>query len=84
MGRDDIWTELREIIRGVFGREDMVVTPKTSAEQVPGWDSFKMIEILMAIEERFSVVMETRDMDSVHNVGDLAARIGDKLSPRDG
>jgi acyl carrier protein len=79
MRAEEIFAELSSIIRDAFGRADMVVAASTSAAEVPGWDSFKMIEILMAVEERFGVVMETHDMDNVNNVGDLLTRICDKL-----
>ena len=40
-----ILIELTEILRDVFMRDDLVVSPATTADDVPGWDSFKQIEI---------------------------------------
>jgi hypothetical protein len=54
----------------------------TTAADVPGWNSFKMIEMLLAVEEHFSITMETWDLDTVHTVGDLAQRILDKVQFR--
>jgi acyl carrier protein len=70
---------LTAIVRNVFGRQNLEVTGRTSAGDVPGWDSFKMIEILIEIEKRYSVTFDTRDMDAVNTVGDLALRIKDKI-----
>jgi acyl carrier protein len=45
--------------------------PELTAKDVPGWDSFKQIEIIVALEERYGVKFHTRELDSLHNVGDL-------------
>jgi len=82
--QDPIFETVVDIIRGVFQREDLKVTSKTSAADVPGWDSFKMIEIIMEVEKRFGITMETRDMDHIQCVGDLGTRISDKIAARSG
>lgn len=82
MRQDQILEAITGIIRKVFSRNDLEITLKTSARDVPGWDSFKMIEIIMDVEKRFSVTMETRDMDHIHCVGDMVLRISDKLVGR--
>lgn len=82
MRGDSVFESVRAIIRRVFSRMDLKVTLKTSAADVPGWDSFKMIEIIMEIEKHFAITMETRDMDEIHCVGDMVLRISDKLVGR--
>jgi acyl carrier protein len=79
---ENLFRELTTIIRKVFEREDLEVTGRTSAADVPEWDSFKMIEILMEVESKYSITMDTRDMDSVNTVADLALCIRDKLDAR--
>ena len=50
------------------------------AKDVPGWDSFKQIDIILAVEEKYRIKLNTRELDSLQNVGDLvrviAARAG--------
>jgi acyl carrier protein len=79
---ENILKELTAIVRNVFERQDLEVTGRTSAGDVPGWDSFKMIEILMEVEKKYSVTFDTRDMDAVNTVRDLALRINDKIAFR--
>ena len=74
--------DLEAIVRGALHRQDLALSDQTKAVDVPGWDSFKMIEILMEIESRFAVVLETQDIDAIHNFGDLYARVDDKLKAR--
>ncbi len=79
MTESEIFTELEEIFRDVFLTDDIRLSMKTTAKDIPGWDSFKMIEIFLAVEDRFGTKMETRDIDRMRDVGDMIARISDKL-----
>jgi len=67
----EIYSALTEIFHDVFLRDNMVLKAALSAKDVQGWDSFKQIEIIMAIEERFGMKFSTRELDSLQNVGDL-------------
>jgi acyl carrier protein len=78
MTEAEIPTALTEIFHDVFLRDDLVLRPDLTAKDVPGWDSFKQIEIVMAAEEKFGIKMSTRDLDSLQNVGDLLRVIGTK------
>ena len=72
MTEAEVYEALTVIFRRVFGRADMVLSPALSARDVPGWDSFKQIEVMMAVEERFAIELSTGDIDALRNVGDLA------------
>lgn len=78
MTEPQIYESLTTIFRDVFLRDDMVLSPELSARQVPDWDSFKQIEIIIAVESQFSIKFGTREMDSLNNVGDLARLIAAK------
>jgi len=71
----EIYASLTEIFNEVFMRDDMQLTPALSAKDVPGWDSFKQIEIMITVEEKFGIKFNTREIDSLKNVGDLATLI---------
>jgi acyl carrier protein len=62
---------LTEIFRDVFMR-DVALRPDLTAKDVPGWDSFKQIEIIVALEERYGIKFHTKELDALNNVGDLA------------
>jgi acyl carrier protein len=73
-----IYAELTEIFNDVFMKDDMQLTPALSARDVSGWDSFKQIEIMVAVEERFKIRLNTKEIDSLKCVGDLASVIQKK------
>jgi acyl carrier protein len=73
-----VYGKLTEIFQDIFMREDLTLKPELTAKDVPGWDSFKQIEIIIAIEEAYQIKFRTKDLDSLHNVGDLARTILEK------
>jgi acyl carrier protein len=78
MSEDEVYEALTMIFRDVFLRDDMELTPGLSAKDVDDWDSFKQIEIIIAVEENFGIKFRTREMDGLNNVGDLARLITKK------
>jgi acyl carrier protein len=76
----EIYAALTEIFHDVFLRDDLVLAPELTARQVQGWDSFKQIEIIMASEEKWNIKFNTRELDSLRCVGDLAKLIGTKTA----
>jgi acyl carrier protein len=78
MTEPQIYEALTTIFRDVFLRDDMVLSAALSAKEVPDWDSFKQIEIIIAVESQFGIKFQTREMDTLANVGDLVRLIADK------
>jgi acyl carrier protein len=73
-----IYETLSEIFNDVFMRS-VELRPELTAKDVPGWDSFKQIEIIVALEERYGVKFHTKELDALHNVGDLARVLSTKI-----
>ena len=75
MTQAEIYQQLTEIMRDVLMHDDLVLRPDLTADQVEGWDSFKMIEIVMAVEAQFGIKVQSKQLDSLEKVGDLVALI---------
>lgn len=75
MPRDEIMAELTEIFRDLFGDDDIVLTPETTADDVPGWDSIKHISLVVAVEDRFGIKIATTELEGLRHVGDLVALV---------
>jgi acyl carrier protein len=75
----DIYADLTAIFHDVFMRDDITLSLELTAKGVPGWDSFKQIEVIMACEEKWGIKFNTRELDALRCVGDLAAMVGKKL-----
>jgi acyl carrier protein len=80
MSDEAIYGELTEIFHEVFDDESLVLNPQMTAKDVKGWDSFKQVEILIAVQERFGVKLRSREIDGLGCVGDLVDVIKQKRS----
>ena len=78
MDESDLYAALTEIFRDVFMR-DVALNPALTARDVPGWDSFKQIEIIVALEERYAIKFNTRELDALESVGDLVRVLRAKI-----
>lgn len=75
MNDDAIYAELTEIFHEAFDDDSIVLKPEMSAKDVAGWDSVKMVAIIIAVETSFKIKFRSRDIDRMNNVGDLVAVI---------
>jgi acyl carrier protein len=71
----EIYEQLTEIIRDVLMNFDLVLRPDLTANEVDGWNSYKMIEIIVAVESHFGLKVKSKELDDLENVGDLVALI---------
>ncbi len=75
MTETEILDALTDVLREAFGDDTLTVTPETTAKDVPGWDSIRMVSILIAVEDRFGIKTRSREIDRLRSVGDFVALI---------
>ncbi|TLU70800.1 acyl carrier protein [Lichenicoccus roseus] len=71
----DIQAGLTAVFHEVFGDDSLVLRPETSAETVSGWNSIRMVSIILATEQQFGIRLRSREVDKLRNVGDLAGLV---------
>ncbi len=76
----EIHAALETIFRDVFDDDTLTLTPQTTADQVAGWDSIRMVSIILAVERHFGVRLRSREVDRLKTVGDLADLVKARLS----
>jgi acyl carrier protein len=81
MTDEEIYEQLTEIIRDVLMNFDLVLRPDLTANEVDGWDSYKMIEIVLAVESHFGMKVKSKELDELENIGDLVALIRKAKAP---
>ena len=79
MENSHLYRELTQIFRDVFDDDALVLTPETTAADIDGWDSMAHIGLIVAIEERMHVKFNSSELESLHNVGQLAGVLEYKL-----
>lgn len=71
MEESEVYHVLAGVFRDVFMRDDIVLRPDLTAEDVPGWDSFKHIEIILAAQQHFGLRLSTKELDQLERLDDL-------------
>jgi acyl carrier protein len=80
MHQQDIYPQLTTLFRDIFDDETLVLTPGLTAADVPEWDSFNHINLIVAVESKFGIKFQTAELESMHTVGHLADLIQSKLA----
>jgi acyl carrier protein len=69
---------LTQIFRDTFKDPRISLMLDSTPDTIAGWDSFKYVLVLMAIESTFKIEMDGPELDHVQNVGDLIKLISTK------
>ncbi len=70
-----ILDEVNNLVREVFQRDDVTLSLESTAADVDGWDSFRHIEIMLAIELRFAIRFTSSELDEMQTIRDLVDAI---------
>lgn len=79
MEENAIYAKLTEIFRDIFDDDDIVLTPETTAADIPEWDSFNHVNIMVACEAAFGIRFKGSELEELRNVGELVHVIEQKL-----
>jgi acyl carrier protein len=78
MTEAEIYGGLQTVFDAVFRRQDIKLTPELTAADVPGWDSFRYVSLIMATEQHFNIEFLGSDIDDLKSIGDLARAVAAK------
>ena len=84
MNDAQVLEQLTAVIRDVLNHDDLTLTPQTTAADVPDWDSFNHINIVVAAETKFGIRFKTAELEQVRNVGEFVSLIEGKLASKKG
>ena len=79
MTREQIVEEVREIFKQVFDDNKLIITDKTSAEDIEDWDSLMHITLITAMETYFNIKFKLKEVIGLQNVGETVDLIKEKL-----
>ena len=69
MSEQEIFDGVQEIFRTVFDDDEIVLTREMTADDIEDWDSLEQINLLVAIEKKFSIKFKLEDVKNLPNVG---------------
>ncbi len=80
MNRDDIAAKVKTILADQVGWAEDQITESHSIHDDLGCDSLDDVEIVMAIEEEFSIEINDEDAEKIQTVGDAINAINKRLN----
>jgi acyl carrier protein len=80
MQSEEIYAQLTTIFHDLFEDDTLILTPSLSAVDVPEWDSFNHVNLIVAVESHFKIKFQTAELEQLHTVGHLASLIAAKLA----
>jgi acyl carrier protein len=82
MSREDAFVTLREATIEVLGVDAAVVTETARFKEDLDADSLDLVELVMALEERFDITVPEDDLEGIATVGDALELVLGKLTTR--
>jgi len=79
MTREDIRSSLKDVFRETFDGREIELADELTAKQVDGWNSVTHIDLICAIEEKFSFAFSTAEIARLQNVGELISVVEKKM-----
>jgi len=71
--------KLEKIFREVFSDDKLVIKREMSANDVEGWNSLNHMILVSEVEKSFSIKFKLKDLNKMHNVGNMIDIIISKL-----
>ena len=77
---DNILPKIEAVFQEIFDNPKLRITSDTTAENVPGWDSFANINLIFALEHEFKIKFALGEIQELRNVGEMAQVIAKKMA----
>lgn len=69
--REEMLLKVQDVFRDVFDDDGLSITEKTSAADIPEWDSLMHISLIVAVEKKFNVRLNAAEIAGFANVGGM-------------
>ena len=71
MDKDSVYRQFTQLMREVFDDDQLTPGREMTAQDIEGWDSARMIDLITSVEIRFNVQFSTRQIDRLRTVNDF-------------
>ena len=69
MEKDDLFENIQEIFRDIFDDEFLTIESSTNSDDIEDWDSLNHINLVVAIENEFSIKFGFDELSDLKDVG---------------
>jgi len=75
--------QTKEILNGVFQQvfddDTIQISPEMTANDIEGWDSLSHVNLIVAVETKFNIRFNQKELLTFKNIGDLLRCIESKI-----
>jgi acyl carrier protein len=82
--KSEILARLQGVFRRVFDEDSIVLTPQTTASDIPEWDSLNQIKIILECEREFKIRLRPREINALENVNEMVEHLAKAVSRQQG
>ena len=76
---DAIFALVQTIAADVFRVPKSSISAAASPNQIEAWDSIQNVNLVMSIEQQFSIQFDTGDLENMKTIGDITDVLSRKL-----
>ncbi len=69
MTREEVFATVQDIFRDIFDDQTLEITDTTNADDIEDWDSMNHLNLVSAIEKKFSIRFALGELQTLNNVG---------------
>ena len=74
-----VFDQIRTMASDLFGVPEERITADSSPQTLEAWDSIQHLNLVLALEEKFSVQLSPEEIEQITNIGKTAKLIESKL-----
>lgn len=75
MNEMEVYDKLTAIFRDIFDDDTIEINNETSAVDIEDWDSLEHINLISAIEKKFKMRFNMKQVSTMKNVGEMVSII---------
>lgn len=79
MERNDILQKVSEVFIDNLDNDNIVLTEQTTADDIEEWDSLTHVQLVVAVEKKFKIRFNAKEIQSWKNVGEMIDSISNKI-----
>ena len=74
-----VFDQIRTMASDLFGVPSEQITVASSPQTIETWDSIQHLNLVLALEEKFSLQLSPEEIEQMKNIGETAKLIESKL-----
>ncbi len=79
MTREEIFAEVTKIFRDVFDDDTLTIVDETNSADIEDWDSLEHINLVVAMEKKFNMKFNLKEVGKLKNVGEMVDLILERM-----